>query len=156
MVQVPLSRRGFLALTTAAGAGTLLGGCGSPTPVADTGPTLSGADYGGPPSTLEYWNGFTGGDGPAMRQLGGRLQQERGTTTRCTPELDVVVDTALDGGALGARMTGGGFGGSAIALVHADGVEALTGEVTRAFADRGWDEPRCFVAVPSAGAHLEG
>ena len=38
-------------------------------------------------------------------------------------ELDVVVDTALARGALGARMTGGGFGGSAIALVPTDAVE---------------------------------
>jgi len=63
-----LTRRGFLALTAAAGAGAALGGCGSATPVASTGPVLSGA-YTGPPVTIQYWNGFTGGDGPAMRQL---------------------------------------------------------------------------------------
>ncbi|WP_298458729.1 extracellular solute-binding protein [uncultured Cellulomonas sp.] len=61
------SRRQFLALT-AAGSAFALAGCATAQPVASTGPALSGA-YSGPPVTLEYWNGFTGGDGPAMRQL---------------------------------------------------------------------------------------
>ena len=63
-----LSRRDFLALTVAAGAGAALAACANPTPLAATGPALSGG-YDGPPVTIEYWNGFTGGDGPAMRQL---------------------------------------------------------------------------------------
>ncbi|MEU5249315.1 galactokinase, partial [Streptomyces asoensis] len=50
------------------------------------------------------------------------------------PELDLVVDTALAGGALGARMTGGGFGGSAIVLAEAADVEGLTKAVQEAFA----------------------
>lgn len=62
-----LSRRDFLILG-AAGTGFALAGCGSTTPVAATGPPLGGG-YTGPPVTIEYWNGFTGGDGPAMRQL---------------------------------------------------------------------------------------
>ena len=41
------------------------------------------------------------------------------------PELNLAVDTALAAGALGARMTGGGFGGSAIALVPAGPAEHL-------------------------------
>jgi len=61
------SRRQFLALT-AAGSAFALAGCATAQPIASTGPELSG-DYTGPPLTLEYWNGFTGGDGPAMRQL---------------------------------------------------------------------------------------
>lgn len=63
-----LTRRQFLAAAGIAGAGTVLGGCASSTPVASTGPPL-GAAYAGPPVTIEYWNGFTGGDGPAMLQL---------------------------------------------------------------------------------------
>ncbi|MFD5655240.1 galactokinase [Streptomyces sp. NPDC127039] len=68
------------------------------------------------------------------------------------PELDLVVDTALASGALGARMTGGGFGGSAIVLVEADDVDAVTKAVEDAFAAAGFRAPRVFGAVPSAGA----
>lgn len=70
-------------------------------------------------------------------------------------ELDVAVDTALAAGALGARMTGGGFGGSAIALVSHDRVEALVAAVESAFADRGFSAPTGFVVAPSAGAHAD-
>ncbi|MEU7557070.1 galactokinase [Streptomyces eurythermus] len=68
------------------------------------------------------------------------------------PELDLVVDTALAGGALGARMTGGGFGGSAIVLAETADVETLTKSVEAAFAAAGLTAPRVFEAVPSAGA----
>ncbi|WP_031169752.1 galactokinase [Streptomyces durhamensis] len=68
------------------------------------------------------------------------------------PELDLVVDTALSAGALGARMTGGGFGGSAIVLAEAADVDTLTKAVEEAFAAAGRTAPRVFEAVPSAGA----
>ena len=68
------------------------------------------------------------------------------------PELDLVVDTALASGALGARMTGGGFGGSAIVLAEASDVEPITKAVLEAFASGGHAAPRVFEAVPSAGA----
>ncbi|MFH8975837.1 galactokinase [Streptomyces sp. NPDC017890] len=68
------------------------------------------------------------------------------------PELDLVVDTALASGALGARMTGGGFGGSAIVLAEAADVDAITTAVEEAFASAGFTAPRVFEAVPSAGA----
>ncbi|MGW2746140.1 galactokinase [Streptomyces sp. NPDC001450] len=68
------------------------------------------------------------------------------------PELDLVVDTALANGALGARMTGGGFGGSAIVLAEATDVDTLTKAVEEAFAVAGFMSPRVFEAVPSAGA----
>ncbi|MCT2593036.1 galactokinase [Streptomyces sp. N2-109] len=68
-------------------------------------------------------------------------------------ELDLVVDTANAAGALGARMTGGGFGGSAIVLLD----DALTTEVTdairTAFTTAGYRAPRTFEAIPSPGAH---
>jgi galactokinase len=67
-------------------------------------------------------------------------------------ELDVVVDAALEHGALGARMTGGGFGGSAIALVPTDAVEAVERAVAAAFEDRGWRPAGFLTALPSAGA----
>jgi galactokinase len=68
------------------------------------------------------------------------------------PELDLVVDTALEAGALGARMTGGGFGGSAIVLVETADVDGVTKAVEEAFAAAGFLAPRVFEAVPSAGA----
>ncbi|WP_369178529.1 galactokinase [Streptomyces mutabilis] len=68
------------------------------------------------------------------------------------PELDLVVDTALTSGALGARMTGGGFGGSAIVLADASDADAITKAVEEAFAAAGFTAPRVFEAVPSAGA----
>ncbi|MBC2903825.1 galactokinase [Streptomyces cupreus] len=68
------------------------------------------------------------------------------------PELDLVVDTALASGALGARMTGGGFGGSAIVLAEAADVDTITKAVQEAFAAAGFTAPRVFEAVPAAGA----
>ncbi|MFJ9431880.1 galactokinase [Streptomyces sp. NPDC101490] len=68
------------------------------------------------------------------------------------PELDLVVGTAVAAGALGARMTGGGFGGSAVVLVDADRADAVATAVTGAFAGAGYAAPGIFPAVPSAGA----
>ncbi|MFE9745762.1 galactokinase [Saccharothrix saharensis] len=68
------------------------------------------------------------------------------------PELDVAVDAAKAAGALGARMVGGGFGGSAIALVPVERHDEVVRAVLAAFAERGWTTPRTFTAVPSAGA----
>ncbi|RBY77447.1 galactokinase [Blastococcus sp. TF02-09] len=68
------------------------------------------------------------------------------------PLLDACVEAALEAGAHGARMVGGGFGGSALALVDADAVDAVTAAVTERFAREGAPAPRSFVAVPSAGA----
>ncbi|OYP17146.1 galactokinase [Streptomyces sp. FBKL.4005] len=68
------------------------------------------------------------------------------------PELDLVVDTALAHGALGARMTGGGFGGSAVVLAEATDVDTLTKAVQEAFAAAAFTAPRVFEAVPAAGA----
>jgi galactokinase len=67
-------------------------------------------------------------------------------------ELDVAVETARSAGAHGARMTGGGFGGSAIALVDADRADAVADAVERAFADAGFAPPAFLVATPSAAA----
>ena len=65
-------------------------------------------------------------------------------------ELDVAVETATTHGALGARMTGGGFGGSAIALVPSDSTAEVTLAVIRAFADKGFGSPDTF-AVTAGG-----
>ncbi|OLF12659.1 galactokinase [Actinophytocola xinjiangensis] len=67
-------------------------------------------------------------------------------------ELDVAVDVSLAAGALGARMTGGGFGGSAIALVPHTERDTVGDKVIAAFAERSLPAPGLFTAVPSAGA----
>jgi galactokinase len=68
------------------------------------------------------------------------------------PELDTAVATAVAEGALGARMTGGGFGGSAIALVPAASVDATSSAVAQAFADKGFAPPSCFAVTASGPA----
>ncbi|MFI9115600.1 galactokinase [Streptomyces venezuelae] len=68
------------------------------------------------------------------------------------PELDLVVEAADAAGALGARMTGGGFGGSALVLVDTDRADEVATAVTKAFAEAGHAAPGVFPAVPSAGA----
>ncbi|RRC95529.1 galactokinase [Schaalia canis] len=68
------------------------------------------------------------------------------------PELDVAVDVARARGAYGARMTGGGFGGSVIALVKTEQAEEIARAVTEAFAERGFAQPHVFVATPADGA----
>jgi galactokinase len=67
-------------------------------------------------------------------------------------ELDVAVETALAAGALGARMTGAGFGGSAIALLPAEDRPDVERAVMEAFDKHSWQAPRLFTAIPSAGA----
>jgi len=68
------------------------------------------------------------------------------------PELDLAVDTSIAAGAMGARMVGGGFGGSAIALIQAQDVTHTREAVTKAFESRGFKRPRFFTSLPSAGA----
>jgi galactokinase len=72
-----------------------------------------------------------------------------------TTALDLAVDVALREGALGARMTGGGFGGAVIALISADRVLPLTGAVTGAFAAAGLGFPDVRTIVPGAGPRRE-
>lgn len=69
-----------------------------------------------------------------------------------TPELDTAVEAALAAGAVGARMTGGGFGGAAIALVAESRVDAVTDAAISAFAERSYMRPHIFTVAPSRGA----
>nr|WP_106583589.1 galactokinase [Murinocardiopsis flavida] len=68
------------------------------------------------------------------------------------PELDLAVETACRAGARGARMTGGGFGGSAVALIAEDRVDRVRDAVADAFAAKGLTAPEFRDAVPSQGA----
>ena len=67
-------------------------------------------------------------------------------------ELDVAVEAARAAGAHGARMTGGGFGGSAIALVSAHVVLDVAQAVAQAYEARGWQAPHFIRALPGAPA----
>lgn len=89
------------------------------------------------------------GIGPAMNASHDSLRDDFEVTVG---HLDVAVDAARAAGAVGARMTGGGFGGSVIALVEAGDADRVTATVTAAFAERGYDAPVVFEATPSAGA----
>ncbi|RSN71584.1 galactokinase [Actinomadura sp. WAC 06369] len=71
-------------------------------------------------------------------------------------ELDTAVEAALAAGALGARMIGGGFGGSVIALVERAGRRAVESAVRDAFRRRGFTGPEFHVARPSRGAGRDG
>ena len=70
-------------------------------------------------------------------------------------ELDLAVEAATTHGALGARMTGGGFGGSAIALVPTNGAAEVVSAVTYAFAERGFGAPDCFAVNAGGPARRE-
>jgi galactokinase len=68
------------------------------------------------------------------------------------PEADVAVDAATAAGACGARMMGGGFGGSVLALVPEDQRDPVEAAIGGAYAEHGWQPPAVSVAVPSASA----
>ena len=68
------------------------------------------------------------------------------------PEADVTVQVALEAGALGARMTGGGFGGSVIALVPAELAGPVRDAAEAQFGRRGWRPPTVTPVVPSPSA----
>ena len=74
-------------------------------------------------------------------------------TVSC-PELNLAVDTALKFGSLGSRMIGGGFGGSAIALIKAKDSELIKNEIKSAFMVSRFKSPRFFSALPSSGAKV--
>jgi galactokinase len=71
------------------------------------------------------------------------------------PELDLAVESARAAGALGARMTGGGFGGSAIALTPAHVLDRIQAAVTQAFAAAGATAPAYLVASPGDAARVD-
>jgi galactokinase len=88
--------------------------------------------------------------GPALTASHASLRDDYEVSA---PQLDTAVEAALAAGAYGARMTGGGFGGSAIALVDAGRVDAVSNAVTSAFAGAGHAEPAIFPVTAAAGAH---
>jgi len=71
-----------------------------------------------------------------------------------TPELDTFVQTAEQHGAKGARLTGAGFGGCAIALVPEPRTDVVTKACEQAFAQANFKDPAFYEFVPAAGAEL--
>ena len=71
------------------------------------------------------------------------------------PELDLAVEASLKIGAIASRMTGGGFGGAAIAVISKDLLSSLQTDVTAAFAAAGFGQPKIFTVAASAGAARE-
>ncbi|MDO4914763.1 galactokinase [Corynebacterium sp.] len=87
----------------------------------------------------------------------GRLMNESHESLRdlydvSTPELNSARDAALDAGAVGARMTGGGFGGSIIALVPTDRITAVAQEIHQRTVDKKLPNPTFLAITPAAGA----
>jgi galactokinase len=72
-----------------------------------------------------------------------------------TPELDLAVTSAQRLGAIGARMTGGGFGGAALALVRNDDAGTVARGIARDFARAGYTAPHIFPVTASEGARRE-
>ena len=73
-----------------------------------------------------------------------------------TRELDTFVETARESGALGARLTGAGFGGCAIALVAASEADILADFTRRRFEGKGFKEPVFYEFRPVSGAEVAG
>lgn len=69
-------------------------------------------------------------------------------------QLDAAVEGAMESGALGARLTGAGFGGCAIALVPHDRTEAATKAIRRRFSESDYQAPQFFTFEPAAGAEI--
>ncbi|GAB4013365.1 galactokinase [Nocardioides ultimimeridianus] len=88
--------------------------------------------------------------GPLLSASHASLRDDYEVTT---PELDLAASTLEAAGALGARMTGGGFGGCVIALVENPLAETAARAAVAAFEARGWAEPQWFTVAPSPGAH---
>jgi galactokinase len=97
------------------------------------------------------------GAGPETYPLIGQLLTQAHASLRddfevSWPEADVAVDVAVGAGAYGARMIGGGFGGSVLAIAPADRLSAVRAALTEAFVQRSWTPPEFLDAVPSAAA----
>jgi multiple sugar transport system substrate-binding protein len=126
-----LGRRGFLGIGAAAAATGLLTACSGGTKIGadqggtDAGPSFAGGEYKGPKVTLEYWNGFTGGDGPHMKQMLAAFNKEYEgritvrNTTRQWQDLYPAMPTAITAGK-----------GPDVAVIHNDWVATFAARNT--------------------------
>ncbi len=98
---------------------------------------------------------FTDADGAALRGLFAASHASLAADYEVScPELDLAVAAAVRGGASAARMTGGGFGGSVVALCAPDRVPEITAEVAGAFEAAGYPEPAIRTVDVAGGARL--
>lgn len=104
---------------------------------------------------LDCGEAMSGGDfqrvGALMVQSHASMRDDFEITT---PHIDLIADSLVRHGALGARMTGGGFGGCVISLVPLSAVESITAAVTTDIDDGGFPAPTVFTARAGAGASL--
>jgi galactokinase len=105
---------------------------------------------------LEAVNALRAGE---MDQLGQLLLQSHASMRDdfeiSIDELDTAVEVAMRVGAVGSRMTGGGFGGAAIAIIDQSKLEMLSAECKREFLANGFAEPNVFAVTPSDGARRD-
>jgi galactokinase len=105
---------------------------------------------------LEAVNALRAGE---MNQLGQLLLQSHASMRDdfeiSIDELDTAVEVAMRVGAVGSRMTGGGFGGAAIAIIDQSKLEMLSAECKREFLANGFAEPNVFAVTPSDGARRD-
>jgi galactokinase len=94
-------------------------------------------------------NGRPADFGPVLSRSHASLRDDFHVSS---PQLDTAVAAAVQAGALGARMTGAGFGGSSIALVEATGLQVVADAVTTALGHAGFATPRFLTATASDGA----
>jgi galactokinase len=104
-------------------------------------------------ATVNHLRGSTEGVAAIGPLLTASHESLRDDYNVSSAHLDAAVEAALAAGALGARLTGAGFGGCAIALAPAGSVHDIVASVNAAFCGRGFAAPRCFPAEASAGAH---
>jgi galactokinase len=101
---------------------------------------------------LDTVEALRGGDardiGPLMTASHESMRDDYEITV---PEVDTVVRAALQAGAYGSRMTGGGFGGCVLSLVDAERCDAVERAVRGAFAEAGFAPPDAFVVTPADG-----
>ena len=85
----------------------------------------------------------------------GVWSHEKGHPQRVRINLDLAVEIAKSSGAFGARMVGGGFGGSAIALIESAKISQTEEAITSGFRERGFALPRFFIATAEEGSRIE-
>jgi galactokinase len=106
--------------------------------------------------TLSAETAMRAGDPVAM----GRLMNASHESLRCdyevsSKELDVMVAVAREQvGCYGARMTGAGFGGCAVALVKEDAASGFAREVASGYLNKTKIKPNVYICQPTNGAEL--
>lgn len=107
-------------------------------------------------TTVDLLEGSGGKAGHGIREIGELLLASHTSLAEdyevSCPELDTAVEAAMEAGAIGARMIGGGFGGSAIALIDAADADRVGDAVIAAFAARGHRTPDVFAVSAGTGA----